>query len=119
MSPEETDGPPEVMPSNDWWQNLGSQALDSATKIALARSRQPAADSGYVASNAKNPPPGGGGLFPQSAATGGANVTAGGAPRGGRMTADGDMLAIAGVPVTWIVVGLVVAGFVFFFLKRR
>ncbi|HYS75945.1 MAG TPA: hypothetical protein VEM38_07635 [Burkholderiales bacterium] len=118
MSPEDTDGPPEVMPSNDWWK-FGSQALDSVTKVALARAMQPAADSGYVSSNAKNPPPGGGGLYPQSAATGGASVIPGGAPRGARMTADGDVLAIGGVPVTWIVAGLVVAGFVFFFLKRH
>src|SRR5712691_9959792 len=110
MSPEDTDGPPDVMPSNDWW-SLGSQAIDSATKIAIARARQPAADSGYVSSNPRNNPPGGGGLFPQNAATGGAGVTPGGAPRSGRMTADGDTLAIAGVPVSLIVVGLVVAGF--------
>src|SRR6266702_3752235 len=107
MSPEDTDGPPEVMPSNDWWK-FGSQALDSVTKVALARAMQPAADSGYVSSNAKNPPP-----------AGGASVIPGGAPRGARMTADGDVLAIGGVPVTWIVAGLVVAGFVFFFLKRH
>src|SRR6266702_132888 len=95
MSPEDTDGPPEVMPSNDWWK-FGSQALDSVTKVALARAMQPAADSGYVSSNAKNPPPGGGGLYPQSAATGGASVIPGGAPRGARMTADGDVPALGG-----------------------
>ncbi|HYS76893.1 MAG TPA: hypothetical protein VEM38_12440 [Burkholderiales bacterium] len=120
MSPEETSGPPEVMPTNDWWNtDLTSQVIGGVTKVALARAATPAADRGVIASNPKNPPPGGGGLFPQAAATGGAAVTPGGAPRSERMTADGDTLAIAGVPVSLIVVGLVVAGLVFFFLKRR
>src|SRR5712691_11513070 len=118
MSPEDTDGPPDVMPSNDWW-SLGSQALDSATKIALARARQPAADTGYVSSNPKNPPPGGAGLFPQAAATGGASVTPGGAPRGPRTGQDGDILIAGMSSSTLIVVLLVVVALGFFFLKRR
>ncbi len=101
MSPEETSGPPEVMPTNDWWNtDLTSQVIGGVTKVALARAATPAADRGVIASNPKNPTPGG-------------------APRSERMTADGDTLAIAGVPVSLIVVGLVVAGLVFFFLKRR
>jgi hypothetical protein len=65
MDPTDTGGVPQVMPSNNWWEDIGSQIVTAATDIATVR----AAPSGNIASATPNPPPGGGGVNPQAAAT--------------------------------------------------
>lgn len=117
MSPDDTDGPPDVMPSNDWWNSdLAQQVVAGATKVALARYQTPAADKGIIASNAKNPPPGGGGLFFQASATGGARPIGSGAPAAPGTAANGDLLHAAG---GWLVPVAVVAAVALFLVLRR
>lgn len=65
MDPTDLGGTPAVIPSNNWWENIGQQFVDTATSIALTR----AAPSGTIASSNPNPPPGGGGINPQAAST--------------------------------------------------
>jgi hypothetical protein len=100
MDPEEMGGAPAVMPTNNWW-DLASQAITSASDIAIARidSGTRAAPTGVMLGTT-NRPPGGGGVNPQAAGT------PGGFPFFSRLQAS------PGAPVSmapWIVPALVLA----------